>query len=539
MSKKELKFIHITKTGGTSIEDEGKNYNINWGRYHEEYGWWHEIFIDKPQELKDKYDWFMVVRNPYERILSEFHCKWGGVGRDKEAFLRGIYYFNRYLKEKIRAWDKPTSTKHGISRGDHYTPQHLYLDNNSTTHILKMENLKEEFDNLMSEYDLDIKLNTRTNVSEKEFGIQHMDKELIQLIQEVYHEDFVKFGYSKEPPYKRENKFIFNIPARLFNIEGHEGNILFYNYTDYGNKIICYVFKGENEEKDYLEIYDIKNYPEGGLKNIDESTLKKDSLISFLRKEKITPYFENENIAFCFLTYGDIENTHTWRKFFNKMGSNYNVYLHPKESKEVSNYFYPHIIKDRVETEWGGISLVRATNNLFREAFKDESNKVFILLSDKCIPIHTPEIIKRELLTSKSNRMGIMGDMDSEGRYNTIKDKSQISKDNFEKRSQWMVLNRDTVGKLLEIDKTELFEDVFAPDEVYYPTMLNMLGIDWEDKTLTFSNWIDISHKGNKNNYPKTYDFISFKEIEKIRETGALFMRKVTRESDFEIYNIY
>ena len=74
---KELKFIHITKTGDTSIEDIGKNNNIIWGRFHEEYGWWHEPFIRKHESLKSKYNWFTVVRNPYTRVISEFYCKWG------------------------------------------------------------------------------------------------------------------------------------------------------------------------------------------------------------------------------------------------------------------------------------------------------------------------------------------------------------------------------------------------------------------------------------------------------------------------------
>ena len=69
---KPLKFIHITKCAGTSIEDIGKKNDICWGRYHKEYNWWHEPFINLKKSLKKKYDWFVVVRNPYTRILSEF-----------------------------------------------------------------------------------------------------------------------------------------------------------------------------------------------------------------------------------------------------------------------------------------------------------------------------------------------------------------------------------------------------------------------------------------------------------------------------------
>ena len=42
---KPLKFIHITKTAGTTIENLGLKKNIKWGRFHKEYGpCWHRIF---------------------------------------------------------------------------------------------------------------------------------------------------------------------------------------------------------------------------------------------------------------------------------------------------------------------------------------------------------------------------------------------------------------------------------------------------------------------------------------------------------------
>jgi len=542
MSKKELKFIHITKTGGTSIEDEGKNHNIDWGRNHEEeYGWWHEIFIDKPQELKDKYDWFLAVRNPYERILSEFHCEWGGLGDKAERV--GIKTFNYYLMHKIKYWARKTKTKHGVSRGDHYTPQHLYLDESVNTHILKMENLNEDFNNLMNQYNLDIKLTKKSNTSKKHFSLNDMDYHLVQLIQEVYHEDFERFGYSKELPVPEGEKHYFTIGVDVFNNEiekeKEDDSILFFNYKDNGGKrITCQTFHGGITN--YVEVYNPYDYPKGGLKEINKNKLTIDTVKKLKEKIGDIKKYENEKIAFCFLTYGDMAHSHIWEKFLKGLGEeNYNLYIHPKEIDEVGENFKPYIIKDRVETEWGDISLVRATNNMFKEALKDKENKVFILLSDSCIPIQSPSIVKEELLGKKENRLGLMGDLDEERRYELIKNKNLIKKEDFCKRSQWMSLNRDTVKKVLRKDRTFHFEDVFAPDEVYYPTMLNMLGIEWVERTITFSNWKERSLNGKHRMYPSTYEFISFNEIDKIREEGALFMRKVDKDGDFEIYNIY
>ena len=98
-----LKFVHITKTGGTEIETHGKARNLHWGRFHHEYGWWHELFPNKPAKLKEKYDWFVVVavvRNPYARAVSEFHDSFGGqysANTTKDAAA-----YNTQLRSSIR-----------------------------------------------------------------------------------------------------------------------------------------------------------------------------------------------------------------------------------------------------------------------------------------------------------------------------------------------------------------------------------------------------------------------------------------------------
>jgi len=186
--KKELKFIHITKTAGTSIEKIGNRFGQKWGKFHKEYGWWHDFFPKKAEDLKNRYDWFTVVRNPYSRIVSEFYCLNGGVNpayknNDKDLF-------NSILCQKILS--RPRSI------GNHWSEQYKYIDSNYTIHIIKYENLPVSFNALMLQYDLKkIKLKIHANKTYKIFDIQDLYIESIQLINQIYHLDFEYFGYEK------------------------------------------------------------------------------------------------------------------------------------------------------------------------------------------------------------------------------------------------------------------------------------------------------------------------------------------------------
>ena len=189
---KQLKFIHITKCAGTSIENIGKENNILWGRFHKEYGSWHEFFPNKTKQLKLEYDWFTVVRNPYERLISEFYCKWWGINRHgkKDPNHVNEEEFNSHTKSQILSRSQV---------GDHYSEQYRYIDENAVIHILHFENIELEFNELMKKYKLDIKLNRKDNqaTSVKKFTVESFTPELIKLINEVYHKDFITFDYKK------------------------------------------------------------------------------------------------------------------------------------------------------------------------------------------------------------------------------------------------------------------------------------------------------------------------------------------------------
>ena len=102
-------------------------------------------------------------------------------------------YFNQYIKDKINIRSP---------LGDHYTEQYKYLYDNEKIkiHIIHFENIKKEFDELMKQYNIDIQLNEEHNYCKvnKKFTVESFEPEVIKLINEVYHLDFVKFGYKKK-----------------------------------------------------------------------------------------------------------------------------------------------------------------------------------------------------------------------------------------------------------------------------------------------------------------------------------------------------
>jgi hypothetical protein len=200
LRRKRLKFVHITKTAGTSIEEIGKANGINWGKFHKEYGFWHDIFSDKSSVLKNKYNWFMVVRNPFTRAISEYYfcCDKGNLTNDVNVFneqliqLLKTYQENKYKPYTGEPWWLSSS-------GHHFTEQYKYLDSLTKINVLKFENLEEDFNNLMKKYNLNIRLNKHENKAKvnNPFTVSDLNNETKQLIVEIYKKDFETFGYSE------------------------------------------------------------------------------------------------------------------------------------------------------------------------------------------------------------------------------------------------------------------------------------------------------------------------------------------------------
>ena len=121
----------------------------------------------------------------------------------------------------------------------------------------------------------------------------------------------------------------------------------------------------------------------------------------------------------------------------------------------------------------------------------------------------------------------------------------------------WCVLSRKHAEAILDLSEKELggmnlwpaFERVWAPEEVYFATALSLCGYldannnDDEEqevskRSLTYSEWDTRASNHKDRAHPLTYDDkFDYELVRRIRnENGALFLRKLKRELDLNVW---
>lgn len=211
-----LFFIHIPKNAGTSIENFGKKHNLIWGRHfdfntkkcHNSFccSKWHippkyfENNLGYEIYFKNKIP-FVVVRNPYNRIVSEY--LYYTLYTNLKTSVDGL---NNFINE--------LNNKKGFDNDCHLFPQSEFTfvpiiknnkliweqqnENNKLIEIIKLETLDKDFPNLLKKYGYNINDKLPIdNTSKKKITKNDLTKKSIEIINKKYHDDFVNFGYDK------------------------------------------------------------------------------------------------------------------------------------------------------------------------------------------------------------------------------------------------------------------------------------------------------------------------------------------------------
>lgn len=262
---RRLEFVHITKTGGSAVEKAGAKLGIIWGACHymnitevgcnqpdiqytapnyQSYALtspWHtppkllRVYVNESQYPYDDADLFAIIRNPYDRVISEYYCPWLGfqakyrkdTKHDKDPndpavmnqwvqkmignLENAMEEFKSVQRESGGSAAKPRVQMKGVNEDryvlaqKHYVNQAEYVydeDKVVIQNVVHYENLSDEFQALMDKYGIKASLPPKNKggiytdtENKKRLTYRDLDSESIRMINKFAKPDFEKFGY--------------------------------------------------------------------------------------------------------------------------------------------------------------------------------------------------------------------------------------------------------------------------------------------------------------------------------------------------------
>lgn len=212
-------FIHIPKTGGSSIESYfKKKYNLvdrqifygfdkriphslqhcTWKEYCEN---WDTVFRGERARDRSKYEVFTVVRNPYTRAISEFYW-WVNTNKNKISNKTSTQINIEYMENHIEKMLKLDNEQ--ISKGKEYdthtwTQWRFLEDTPPNTRILRQETLTEQM--RADERFSDFANNDNITPNKKPYN-DLLTPKVISMVNSTYARDFELFGYEMLDPEK-------------------------------------------------------------------------------------------------------------------------------------------------------------------------------------------------------------------------------------------------------------------------------------------------------------------------------------------------
>jgi hypothetical protein len=196
IENKNLLFIHVPKTGGTSIETMLGALNSQCGygiknRKAMQHYLWNDFLKIFGQQRFNRYFKFSVVRNPYDRFLSEYY--WTPIKGLGNKSKQSIDDFIKCVEEIVKNRRFNATVSH-----DHFIPQVEYIydseKNLKVNKLFKFENFNEVLDFLSKRYNIK-KIDKVCNSTTKDkLKLTEVQKDRIY---KIYEKDFKILCYPK------------------------------------------------------------------------------------------------------------------------------------------------------------------------------------------------------------------------------------------------------------------------------------------------------------------------------------------------------
>lgn len=236
-------------------------------------------------------------------------------------------------------------------------------------------------------------------------------------------------------------------------------------------------------------------------------------------------------IAFCFMTYDNLNHLDLWEKFFAQASPDqYAIYVHANNRKFVSQ----EILKNNLipENIYGlrhdFIDYVRCFLKTFQFSFEDSNVYKAINLTQSCIPIQSFQKVYKELTKHDKGILDWFNAAQYSNqvflhRYYSLRDLNFISKEDWVAHAgHGIVFSKEMVDFFAIHDNTHLFESMEGQDEHYIGN--NLLHYNRE-------NLIERKHV-HRNHFTGGgaqggLHSLSEEFIRQLRASGALFLRKL------------
>lgn len=205
-----------------------------------------------------------------------------------------------------------------------------------------------------------------------------------------------------------------------------------------------------------------------------------------------------KKIAFCFLVRNRIFNQNIWNHFFASLNVDFEIFCHYKEKPVVT---FPVNFVKSIETNWGSVSLVEATNVLYREAFYVHDCDIAYLLSGDMLPMYNnfKTFVESNNLTTFKCQV-VRDDYNVEIEINErqyanlspfLKSDKFLPKYKWKKAHMFHCMHRED---FIKIEDSRLLDNYFycidIPDENYWCNSMILLNLKYQnDLNYMFSNW--------------------------------------------------
>lgn len=260
---------------------------------------------------------------------------------------------------------------------------------------------------------------------------------------------------------------------------------------------------------------------------------------------KIAGIVGGKNIAVCLVIIDKLNHEAIWRRWVEqseRCGYTASLHIHAKHPERIeSEWVKERTLQHSFLPEWNSPEVIRAILATISDALNNMETGRVVLGTESCIPIATlkevgDNFFSKEMSWLQAYNKGKTTYEDHKCFW-AVDSKLIPSEYVWKSLPGWIMLTRKHAEAIISLpqkvgcdDFVVAWNEVHAPEEVYFPTMLALVGFLRDsnrgpDEVLrqpsTFAEW-----KRPSDANPVNFDSLTSELLQRLRSSGAMFARK-------------